>query len=259
MEEYLAFVDEIGRTIDGDFLYRFDFTETPDAVWGEYFNVTPSVIIPNLQPEKETITKTGRVILHKQLQLAKKSGCFSMQDCFDSIIPLAFSDLDEEEVIIFNFAETYEEVLNKLHENGSDLTDIETIEHGDETIIDDLIKQIDDNKNSFTNVIEEAIKDSNESLYKEILTLSIGQKISYDEIKKILYENGYEMTDYIHKKKQYTIRGHIIDIYSIHFKNKYPFRILFFGNEIEEIFSYNIDTQDKIENFNEITIYNLDT
>ena len=61
------------------------------------------------------------------------------------------------------------------------------------------------------------------------------------------------------QKKQYSIRGHIIDIYSIHFKNKYPFRILFFGNEIEEIFSYNIDTQDKIENFDEITIYNLNT
>ena len=35
-EEYLGFVDEIGRTTDGKYLYRFDFTYDPDSLWGAF-------------------------------------------------------------------------------------------------------------------------------------------------------------------------------------------------------------------------------
>ena len=35
MDEYLAFVDEIGRTTDGKFIYRLDFTVDTDSVWGD--------------------------------------------------------------------------------------------------------------------------------------------------------------------------------------------------------------------------------
>ena len=51
MEEYLAFIEEIGRTINGEYSYCFYFTYDTEIVWGEYFNVTPSAIIPDLQPD----------------------------------------------------------------------------------------------------------------------------------------------------------------------------------------------------------------
>ena len=62
MEDFLCFVDLIGQTIDGKYIYRFDFTIDTDVVWGEYFNVTPSAIIPDLQPDKHSLSHSGKVI-----------------------------------------------------------------------------------------------------------------------------------------------------------------------------------------------------
>ena len=39
MEEFLAFADAIGRTLDGKHRYRLDFTVDTETVWGEFFNV----------------------------------------------------------------------------------------------------------------------------------------------------------------------------------------------------------------------------
>ena len=252
MEEYLAFIDEIGRTIDGNYLYRFDFTTEPDTVWGEYFYVIPSIIIPNLQPDKNTISKSGRVELPIQLMLGKKSGCFSMQDCFDNIIPLAFSPIDEEPEIILRFGETYEEVINKLHEINADIFDVVTYENNSEEIIDDLIENI---KPSFGDVIDEAIEEANEDLFIEVLKLKKGNEISFDFIKQTLYDAGYTHTDFVNKQGQYTIRGGFVDIFSYHFKYDKPFRISFFGDEIEDIYSFDIMEQTPIEHFDEISVY----
>lgn len=252
MEEYLAFIDEVGRTVDGNYLYRFDFTNEPDTVWGEYFNVAPSIIIPNLQPDENCINKSGRVEMEQHLNLAKKNGCFSMQDCFDHIISLGFTDIDDNNELIFNFGDTYEDVIEKLRKNNIELTNIEIKEKIGEKILDDLIDKIEDIEKTTVNDKFDFYKD----LYKEILTIEIGQEISFNDINQILFDNGYEKVDFIYKKKQYTIRGHVVDIFSISYDYKYPVRISFFGNTVESIYTYDVDTQDKIEDLEKITIYN---
>ena len=80
MIEYLGFVDEIGRTTDGKYVYRFDFTVDKDTIWGEYFNITPSAIIPDLQADINSLTKQAKVIFPREMVIAKKNFCFSMQD-----------------------------------------------------------------------------------------------------------------------------------------------------------------------------------
>ena len=114
MEEYLAFVDYIGRTIDGQYIYRFDFTVDPDSVWGEFFNVTPAGIVPDMQPDINSLSKTCKVNFPVEMQIAKKNYCFSMQDCIDGIIPVIFSEISEDAVVyndaplFFKFGEEYE-------------------------------------------------------------------------------------------------------------------------------------------------------
>lgn len=234
MQEYLAFIDEIGRTIDGNYLYRFDFTKEPDTVWGEYFNVTPSIIIPNLQPDNATLSKTGRVELPIHILLAKKSGCFSMQDCFDNIIPLGFTAIDDENDLIFRFGDTYESVIEKLHEYNTDLVDIEEIETDGDEIIDNLIENIAPER-------------------KEIITFDVGKVYRPYDIPKLLFDNGYERTDYVHKKKQYSLRGYILDIFTP--DDTLPYRITFFGDVVEEIYNFDINEQTPIDNFTTLTIY----
>ena len=62
MKEYLGFVDEIGRTTEGGYLYRFDFTYDPESLWGEFFNIPPACIIPNLEADINCLSHSAKVI-----------------------------------------------------------------------------------------------------------------------------------------------------------------------------------------------------
>lgn len=149
--EYLAFVDEIGRTLDGKYIYRMDFTVDTETVWGDFFNVAPAAIIPDLQPDKNTLSHCGNVIFPRQMITAKKNYCFSMQDCIDGIIPLFFSEADDEQIeyegkpIFFNFGEEYDSVCKKLSAVGIEIYDFKEVERGDESAIDAFIDSIPDN------------------------------------------------------------------------------------------------------------------
>lgn len=155
MIEYLGFVDEIGRTTDGKYVYRFDFTVDKDTIWGEYFNITPSAIIPDLQADINSLTKQAKVIFPREMVIAKKNFCFSMQDCIDGIIPLIFCEIDEETIIIdekpffIRFGETYENVEKILEKAGLSFFDIEIVEKGDDSMIDELINSLDDDEDNF--------------------------------------------------------------------------------------------------------------
>lgn len=148
MEDFLGFVDLIGRTIDGKYIYRFDFTTDTDVLWGEYFNVTPSGIIPDLQPDKNALSRSGKIIFPREMVIAKKNYCFSMQDCIDGIIPLIFSEIDEETLeldekpFFIRFGETFNEVKEKLNKVNLDFFELYEIEKGDDSAIDALINDL---------------------------------------------------------------------------------------------------------------------
>ena len=151
MNEFLAFVDEIGRTIDTQYIYRFDFTVDTETVWGEFFNVAPAAIIPNIQPDKNTLSTSGKVIFPQKMAIAKKNFCVSMQDCIDGIMPLIFSEIDDKTLEIdetpffLNFADPIETVKEKLSAINCELFDIEEVEKGDDSAIDALIDAMDNN------------------------------------------------------------------------------------------------------------------
>ena len=153
MEDFLGFVDLIGRTIDGKYIYRFDFTTDTDVIWGDYFNVTPSGIIPDLQPDKNALSRSGKVIFPREMAIAKRSYCFSMQDCIDGIIPLIFSEIDENTLILdekpffIRFGESFSNVENMLKKIGLEFYEIYEIEKGDNTAIDDLINKLENDNN----------------------------------------------------------------------------------------------------------------
>ena len=153
MNEYLAFVDYIGRTLDGKYIYRFDFTTDKETVWGEYFNVAPSAIVPNIQPDKNTLSRTAKAIFPREMVIAPKNFCFSMQDCIDGLIALIFSEIDDETLkcddvpFFLNFGDDLEVVTEKLKKAKITLFDFEEVEKGDESAIDNLIESMGDENN----------------------------------------------------------------------------------------------------------------
>ena len=166
MNEYLGFVDIIGRTVDGGYIYRFDFTLDTDVIWGEYFNVTPSAIIPNLQPDKNSLSRTGKVVFPREMVIAKRSYCFSMQDCIDGILPLIFCEIDEDTIelndgpFFLKFGEPIEDVEQKLLKVGLQITELTEVEKGNSNAIDTLIDNIsneddDDDNDDYDNDFDE--------------------------------------------------------------------------------------------------------
>ena len=149
MEEFLAFVKKIGTTLDGLNIYEFMFTTVPDVVWGDNFNIIPAGIIPNLSPEKNCLSKKGRVITDIEFKLACESTCFSMMDSIDGIIALCFTEAGLEDEFHFDFGEEYNQVLNKLKKYNLNLIDIEEVKIDDDNIVNDVVKQLEDFDNDF--------------------------------------------------------------------------------------------------------------
>ena len=80
-----------------------------------------------------------------------------------------------------------------------------------------------------------------ERIRGSVLKIRVGEEISHDRIKEVLAQQGFERVDFVSAPGQYAIRGSIVDIFSYSFND--PFRISFFGNEVEKIHVFNCNTQ----------------
>ncbi len=82
---------------------------------------------------------------------------------------------------------------------------------------------------------------SRKQLDERRLTLSVGQHIDVIEVEKTLRSFGFTETDYVYEPGQFAVRGSIVDVYS--YSNELPFRIDFFGDDIETIRTFEVETQ----------------
>ncbi|WP_298151592.1 transcription-repair coupling factor [Flavobacterium sp.] len=89
-------------------------------------------------------------------------------------------------------------------------------------------------------------------LDKNTLKIALGDKISIDFINEVLFEYEFKRVDFISEPGEFSVRGGIIDVFS--FSNDNPYRIEFFGNEVESIRSFDVETQLSIERQKKITI-----
>ncbi|AWI25233.1 transcription-repair coupling factor [Flavobacterium pallidum] len=89
-------------------------------------------------------------------------------------------------------------------------------------------------------------------LDKNTLKIALGDKISIDFINEVLFEYEFKRVDFISEPGEFSVRGGIIDVFS--FSNDHPYRIEFFGNEVESIRSFDVETQLSIERQKKIAI-----
>lgn len=82
---------------------------------------------------------------------------------------------------------------------------------------------------------------SQKVLSDKTLKLNVGQHIDTEEITKTLSDYGFEHVDYVYEPGQFATRGSIIDVYS--FASEYPYRIDFFGDEIDSIRTFEVESQ----------------
>lgn len=74
-----------------------------------------------------------------------------------------------------------------------------------------------------------------------IMSIRKGDEISHEKIVAALSAGGFERVDFVSAPGQYAIRGSLVDIFS--YSNNYPYRISFWGDEVEKINSFDCNTQ----------------
>ena len=82
---------------------------------------------------------------------------------------------------------------------------------------------------------------SSRELSSRTLKLDVGQQVEVDHIMDTLAGFGFERVDYVYEPGQYALRGSIVDVFS--YASEYPFRVDFFGDEIDSIRTFEVDTQ----------------
>ncbi len=89
-------------------------------------------------------------------------------------------------------------------------------------------------------------------LTSNLMKLKVGEDVSLDFISDLLFELEFEHVDFVAEPGHFAIRGGIIDVFS--FSNEHPYRIEFFGDEVESIRTFDPATQLSIQQLNRITL-----
>ena len=105
---------------------------------------------------------------------------------------------------------------------------------------------------TYPEALEELIPKAG-TLKEALLTLRTGQEISYDTLRKTLIERNFEKVDFVSAPGQFAIRGAVIDIFS--FSLERPYRLSFFGNEIDKISTFDCNTQLSVDTVEQADIY----
>ena len=82
---------------------------------------------------------------------------------------------------------------------------------------------------------------SRKTLNERTLTLEVGRHVATGKIMEELSGYGFERVDYVYEPGQFALRGSILDVYS--FASEYPYRIDFFGDEVDSIRTFEVETQ----------------
>ena len=82
---------------------------------------------------------------------------------------------------------------------------------------------------------------SKEHLDDNTIRLETGQQVDVVELQKRLRTLGFQEVDYVYEPGQFAVRGSILDIYS--YSSEYPFRVDFFGDEIDTLRTFEVETQ----------------
>ncbi len=85
------------------------------------------------------------------------------------------------------------------------------------------------------------------------IKLKEGNEVNVIEISKTLVQSGYERVEMVEGKGQFSLRGGILDVFPT--CSTYPYRVEFFGDEIESIRTFNTESQRSIEKVKKIDIF----
>ncbi len=89
-------------------------------------------------------------------------------------------------------------------------------------------------------------------LEKNTLKISTNEQVSPDFVNEVLFEYNFNRVDFVTEPGEFSVRGGIIDVFS--FSNDEPYRIEFFGDEVDSIRTFDVETQLSKEKLSKVSI-----
>ncbi len=93
---------------------------------------------------------------------------------------------------------------------------------------------------TYPEALAERVADA-EALQRETITVKVGDKISIEVLEQALVDAAFTRVDFVYEPGQYSVRGGIVDVFS--FSESKPYRLDFFGDEVDSIRRFNISSQ----------------
>ena len=85
-----------------------------------------------------------------------------------------------------------------------------------------------------------------------VKTLCVNDEIEIESLVNTLHSNGYQRNYIVEKAGEYSVRGHIVDIFTK--ESQFPYRLDFFGNQIDEIKIFDINDQRSFDSLDKIKL-----
>lgn len=89
-------------------------------------------------------------------------------------------------------------------------------------------------------------------LTEKTLKLHVGERVDLSFVTEVLRSYEFEFVDYVYEPGQFSVRGSIVDVFS--FSSEYPFRVDFFGDEVDSIRLFEVESQLSKEKKEEVVI-----
>jgi len=220
------------------------------------------------------ISHYEQIVKSKQLVqlLSKEKNHFQIANLVGSslsfVISESFKKTEKPLLLIFNDKEEAAYYLNDLEQllNGKDVLfypgsyrrpyQIEEVDNANVLLRSEVLNRINSQKKpalivTYPDALFEQVVTKAE-LNRSTLKISLNDNLSLDFVNEILFEYKFDRVDFVTEPGEFSVRGGIIDVFS--FSNDEPYRIEFFGDDVESIRTFDIETQLSTEKLNKISI-----
>ncbi len=187
---------------------------------------------------------------------------------FSFVISNLFKTVEAPFLLVFDDKEEAAHYLNDLEQllGGHDVLfypgsyrrpyDIEETDNANVLLRAEVLNRINSQKKpaiivTYPDALFEQVVTRKE-LERNTLKIGVGDKVSIDFVNEVLFEYKFKRVDFVTEPGEFSVRGGIVDVFS--FSNDEPFRIEFFGDEVDSIRTFDVASQLSINRIKKINI-----
>jgi transcription-repair coupling factor (superfamily II helicase) len=184
------------------------------------------------------------------------------------VISESFKKVDKPFLLIFNDKEEAAYYLNDLEQllNDKDVLfypgsyrrpyQIEEVDNANVLLRSEVLNRLNSRKKpavivTYPDALFEQVVTKAE-LNRNTLKVSVNDNLSLDFVNEVLFEYHFNRVDFVSEPGEFSVRGGIIDVFS--FSHDEPYRIEFFGDEVDSIRTFDVETQLSTEKLNKVSV-----